>query len=281
MAGHVDAAVMAGDLEHLGNRSVAAGALADDGRAAAGGAELLHLLAEVGRGGIERIVCAELEGDLAAACQRVNHDRRGICHLAGHQSAETDRAAAKDQRGIGRIDVAAVAPDAEVADGERLNPRAVHVVPVVGDLVQVALAADQVFAVAARGVGAEADFLEIEARGGHHAGLAVFADAAGDHAVRGDLVAGLQGLDALADLHHVARPLVAGNERLNVIAAFLGLAFIDLNVGAADAAGAHADQRLVVLELGKLNLGHSQIKRPVKKRLLTLHSRYSSNIFWL
>ena len=264
MADKTDAAAVAGNVKDGCDTDIVAGALDDDGCAAAV-CELKDLLLNRPDGRIYSVGCAIHHGILSSGLNGIYDDDICAGSCADHGGGAADGACTDDDTVVRSIGITAVTPDTPVCDVEVLDEDTDLIRPVFGNLVCVSFLEDHVLAESAGGVRSETDFSHVQACRRHLAVFAVCALMAGKDAVADDLVAFLDGGDAGADLDSSADPLVTGGVGSDVITAFCGLAFEALYIRLADTAGDQLDQDLIGLKGRKLQLFNSEIEGAVHK----------------
>ena len=229
VADETDAAAVAGNVKDGCDTDIVAGALDDDGCAAAV-CELKDLLLNRPDCRIYSVGCAIHHSILPSGFNRIHDDDICTGSCADHSGGAADGACTDDDTVIGSVGITAVAPDTPVCDIEVLDEDTDLIRPVFGNLVCVSFLEDHVLAESTRRVRSETDFSEVQACRRHLAVFAVCALMAGKDAVADDLVAFLDGGDAGADLNSSADPLVTGGVGSDVITAFSRLAFEALDI---------------------------------------------------
>ena len=187
------------------------------------------------------------------------------------------------------------APHAVIGHRQRLDQGRLFVADVIGDLEQALLFGQGVLGHAARVLPRKAVQLQIGAHVGVQAVLAVGADVALDRHLGHHPVTRPKASDIPANLHHLARPLVAGNEGKGP---FRIAALPHVDVGATQAGGLDADQHLVGARDGIGDIFQAQVAhaaqdgcfhassprprpgsppgRPGHRRLLAAHHEHSA-----
>ena len=251
--GH-DGGPIGGDahLQQSGEGAGVAGGVKDDVHTSAVG-ELLNGLLQVLLLGVDDGVGAVAPGALQGAGVDVGAHDAAALDLQGLEDDGADGAAAQDQDRLAALDVGA--GGAVAADGEGLDQGRIPEGELLGHDIDLMLRNGEVLSPAAVDGGAAGLYLAAYVAA---AGPALGALAAGNHQVHHHMVAHLDVLDVLADLHDDAGVLMAGDAGKHSVGV---LAQKLMHIGAAHAGRLHLDQHLVVRGLGHGNFPDLKLLR--------------------